>query len=209
MNHYETLGVSPDASKQEIIVAHRKLAAKAHPDAGGSVDEFKRIQEAYRILSDERERAHYDKTGRQSVASDDIRSRATSFVLDAFMRDGEDPIKVARRQASESEREAKRVAADSSKKARKLKAKIVRFRQRNANVRNTESRDDLVLALLNRYEDIERHRKSAEEQAELFGKVVEYLEGLSCPPDESEESPFRHGMRARGFSGGWASTGSW
>ena len=35
MDHYETLGVSKDASKQDIKKAYRKLASKHHPDKGG------------------------------------------------------------------------------------------------------------------------------------------------------------------------------
>tara|TARA_X000000950_G_scaffold223466_1_gene269257 strand:+ start:864 stop:1655 length:792 start_codon:yes stop_codon:yes gene_type:complete len=60
MDHYETLGISRDASEQEIKKAFRKLASKHHPDKGGDQEQFKRIQGAYEVLSDPDKRAQYD-----------------------------------------------------------------------------------------------------------------------------------------------------
>ncbi|MEO1616469.1 MAG: J domain-containing protein [Planctomycetota bacterium] len=63
---YQILGVSKTASKDEIKKAHRKLAIKFHPDKNpgkDSQDRFKRIQEAYDVLSDEEKRAAYDRYG--------------------------------------------------------------------------------------------------------------------------------------------------
>jgi len=60
MDHYETLGVSKDASQQDIKKAYRKLASKHHPDKGGDQEQFKRVQAAYDTLSDPQQRAQYD-----------------------------------------------------------------------------------------------------------------------------------------------------
>ena len=63
---YQTLGVKRDASKDEIRKAHRKLALKYHPDKNPGDDaqnRFKRIQEAYDVLSDDDKRAAYDRYG--------------------------------------------------------------------------------------------------------------------------------------------------
>lgn len=63
---YQILGVSRNASKDEIRKAHRKLALKYHPDKNPDDDaqaRFKRIQEAYDVLSDEEKRAAYDRYG--------------------------------------------------------------------------------------------------------------------------------------------------
>lgn len=60
MSHYETLGVSKDASPSDIKKAFRKLAMKEHPDKGGDVEKFKKINEAYETLSDNEKRQQYD-----------------------------------------------------------------------------------------------------------------------------------------------------
>ncbi|MCA9136393.1 MAG: DnaJ domain-containing protein [Planctomycetales bacterium] len=63
---YQTLGVTRNATKDEIKKAHRKLALKYHPDKNpgkDAQDRFKRIQEAYDVLSDEEKRAAYDRYG--------------------------------------------------------------------------------------------------------------------------------------------------
>ena len=60
MDHYQILGVSKDASQQDIKKAYRKLAMKYHPDKGGDEAKFKEIQAAYSVLSDPDKRAQYD-----------------------------------------------------------------------------------------------------------------------------------------------------
>lgn len=65
VNYYETLKVSPRASKTEIKSAYRRLARKLHPDKNNGSEEtaraFATIAEAYEVLSNANERAAYDR----------------------------------------------------------------------------------------------------------------------------------------------------
>ncbi len=62
-DYYQVLGVSHDASQDEIKKAYRKLAHKHHPDKGGDEKKFKELSEAYQVLSDKEKRSQYDRFG--------------------------------------------------------------------------------------------------------------------------------------------------
>lgn len=68
-DHYEVLGVSRDASEDEIKKAYRRLARQLHPDVNPSEDaaeRFKLVTHAYDVLSDADSRRRYDMGGDQN-----------------------------------------------------------------------------------------------------------------------------------------------
>ncbi len=70
-DYYEALGISRDASDDDIKKAYRKAAMKHHPDrnpdAKDGGEKFKEIKEAYEVLSDDQKRAAYDRYGHAGV----------------------------------------------------------------------------------------------------------------------------------------------
>jgi DnaJ-class molecular chaperone len=64
---YEVLGIDEGASAAEIKKAYRKLSLKHHPDKGGDTAAFKRVSQAYEVLSDGEKRALYEAGGMEAV----------------------------------------------------------------------------------------------------------------------------------------------
>lgn len=66
MNYYEILGVTRNSSKEEITLAHKKLAMKLHPDRNPGdkniEEKFKQVNKAYSILNNAEQKTAYDKT---------------------------------------------------------------------------------------------------------------------------------------------------
>lgn len=63
-DYYQTLGVGKSSTLREIRTAYRKKAVVMHPDKGGDTEEFKRLTEAYEVLSDDTKRKQYDRYGK-------------------------------------------------------------------------------------------------------------------------------------------------
>src|SRR3989344_3680456 len=65
-DYYEILGISKNASKDDIKKAYKKLAVKYHPDSSGdksTEEKFKELSEAYAVLSDNEKKKIYDAYG--------------------------------------------------------------------------------------------------------------------------------------------------
>lgn len=131
MSYYETLGVKPDATTDDIKANYRRAAAKAHPDKGGSNEEMARVNRAYAVLSDADKRAHYDQTGEESSQPDDAVTTTLAELFDMAISgcDGDvvafcnSRINDALEELDSREKSAKRSIAKLTKKRDRVRAK--------------------------------------------------------------------------------------
>lgn len=84
-NYYDILGVSHNASDEELKKAYKKLALKFHPDkncAPGATEAFKAIGNAFAVLSNPDKRLRYDEYGDEQVTFTVPRARSYHYYKD-------------------------------------------------------------------------------------------------------------------------------
>lgn len=105
VDYYAILGVSPEASDEEIKRAFRKLARELHPDATGNdpqaAERYKQVSEAYAVLSDPRKRREYD-AARAGVGTWSPFGTTIEDIFESFFGGG--PSGAAKRQRTRARR---------------------------------------------------------------------------------------------------------
>lgn len=98
LDPYKELGVGRKASPDEIKAAYRRRAKQAHPDTGGSREEFAAVRQSYMVLADPARRTRYDETGESEESNPDNRDQGAlaviSNILSAILVDDQDPFGV-------------------------------------------------------------------------------------------------------------------
>ena len=143
MTLYETLGVPPDASAEEIKTARRRRASKAHPDKGGSDEEMQRVNHAYEVLSDPERRAQYDRAGTER-ALPPIEEEARNLLralMDSAIESDANIVKLVKDQLRQAENNVASILA-------KEQRTITRCEKRRARVRTRPGVENLAHQVL-------------------------------------------------------------
>jgi len=176
---YDILGVSPDASQEEIKKAYRKRAKEAHPDAGGDEQEFILVEEAYRILGDKNARLRYDSTGdkgSEESGKERIRNFAVSLLANVVHQQSEqmriqDPL-VAMKRVLKSE-----FISRAEKERSRMMNKKRSFEIMPECILSDDSDDNYLKdAMLNEIEKIAEAIEALSNEIEFYKQVEEELE---------------------------------
>lgn len=134
---YDALGVRSDADSKTIKRAYRKAAQRAHPDKpGGNADQFRAIQHAYNVLSDDSRRASYDANGDDAQPRDEraelLNGLAHLFVtaIDQLDPDTVNLVVVVREKLGEAQRGGSEAVARLEKDIRRRERAIKRLRHK-------------------------------------------------------------------------------
>jgi len=84
MTLYTDLGVTADATPDEIAKAHRAGVKRHHPDTGGDRAQFETVQRAALVLRDPTRRAKYDRTGDADIEPENAAAKVQSMMVNAF-----------------------------------------------------------------------------------------------------------------------------
>ncbi len=106
---YAMLGLDRDAESEAIKQAWRKAVKNAHPDAGGDIEHFARLQTAYDLLRDPVRRKVYDDTGYDPQLADPrdiegvliLEALVNDFILDEREPGSFDPVAAMRRKLTD------------------------------------------------------------------------------------------------------------
>lgn len=193
MNPYTELGLDPAASPGEIKKAYRRKAAKHHPDKGGKEEEFHRINNAYKLLSDPAKRARYDETGDAGMADEWDRIVEKEFADLILMILESDPPDVAlnARQALAAKQDQLATAK------RKSERELDKIRRQVGRVKLIASGSDPILDAL-RFEEtrIREHIRTIGADTKLYAAVALQLERYEFQKKQIEEIPYQPLFRA-------------
>jgi hypothetical protein len=176
MNHYETLGITPDATEDEIKIAYRRAAREAHPDRdGGDAEKMQRINAAYAILGDAVARERYDTTGDEGHNSieDDARSDLAKMISRHIDAESDDPI-------IDTKNELTRAFSGAQSEKEKTQKRLNNLPRLRARI-SSKSPDNIAHQVIDdRLARLKKHLEKIERCLLVAQKMQEILRDYSC-----------------------------
>lgn len=179
-DHYETLGVSKDASADEIKKARKKKAAAAHPDLGGDHETMAAINHAADVLMDPERRRLYDATGEDEkrVPLDEEARQFVLFNFQQALEAGAPSVLAKARQLINEDRER------AAKAQKEFEAKRAQLEARRGKVQ-TEAGENLFEMLLDQHlRGIGNGIRSCEHRQELCNAALAILDSYTTSESE-------------------------
>jgi len=199
-NLYQTLGVKKTDSKEKIKKAYRKKSMKAHPDQGGTAEEFDSINKAYRVLMNDDHRAKYDAgenpenilRGAQTQEQKSMQILAQLYVNIVMVSDPKTTniVRVLKDHLEKTIADVEKVIKGEESKKEKFSISLKRFKT----AKKDNFFENIAAAQIS---NIDKAIGQGKEAKEDLGKALKFLEDYSYSADESV-------MQISLFNAGWS-----
>lgn len=193
MNPYEVLGVRKNATPAQIKRAHRRRAMETHPDRGGSPEDFSAVTLAWKVLSDEKHRAHFDRTGEMPDTGPNrerqmlltmLSLHVMSIVAQAAQKDvdigSEDFLGLIRESVDHAIRELGKQLAVLENQKRIMREAMKRFI-------TTDEENVIVAVLQGHIDQVNRNLAGTSAEIDRNEKVRELLKTYKWRKDEAKQ----------------------
>lgn len=183
---YETLGVKKTDSKEKIKKAYRKKSMKAHPDQGGTAEEFDSINKAYRVLVSDENRAKYDAgenpenilRGSQTQEQKSMQILAQLYVNIVMVGDPKTTniVKAIKDHIEKAIADIEKVIKEHDSKKEKFAISLKRFK--------TAKKENFFENIANaQISNIDKAINQGKEAKEDLGKALKFLDDYSYTTD--------------------------
>lgn len=176
-NLYDILGVSKNATFEEIKAKYKSLAQQHHPDKGGDSELFKQIKNAYEILSDPINRKRYDTTGQFETKSS-LRDSALEQLSRIFFNlipninpETDDPILIMKNESRREKENVNHNINECNGRMFKLKKIINKIKRKNNDGENL-----LRMFAENQLKNHENELQNYIRQIQIIDTIIEILE---------------------------------
>ena len=176
-NLYDILGVSKNATFEEIKAKYKSLAQQHHPDKGGDSELFKQIKNAYEILSDPINSKRYDTTGQFETKSS-LRDSALEQLSRIFFNlipninpETDDPILIMKNESRREKENVNHNINECNGRMFKLKKIINKIKRKNNDGENL-----LKMFAENQLKNHENELQNYIRQIQIIDTIIEILE---------------------------------
>ncbi len=209
---YDTLGVSPDATDDEIKRAYRERARETHPDHGGDIDEFKMVSLAGTVLTDAEKRRVYDETGcaESDKPIDPVRQIIAELVDQCFLQQQmpDDPIRWMQDQIDCERTKIKSMIAQHDRAAKDFNVRLTMFNKNNEQSKNRQAVSFIAGQLRAAIRDEEAAVKTCKQNLQHHEDAMVFLNDVRYPKTVSMRGAYEQSSNwqvTRNNWGGWPS----
>lgn len=186
---YENLGVSENATQEDIKTAYRNLAKEHHPDKPtGDKEKFQQVQLAYSILGNEDKRSRYDKTGTTGKPNfDSVLNGYVNSILEEVINSTKqvDIVDFLKQVTIKNIENMDKALDDTKKKEEKIKKIIESYK--------IKSSADVITPILNdKIKMIQMHQENIKEEKQTMQDIYDVISGYDyeyTPQFVSPSSP--------------------